>query len=182
MNREQLILLRKLFVDSGFDANTLAKERRKLLAFIDGAERLDYVSNSKPKDMPQLVPHLIYDDVAGAIAWLERAFGFIERKEFRQTGAEGRIEHAALQLGSAPSDPIVMLGPPSAHGGSPRTGVSMSLYVYVAQIDRHYGRALEAGAKIALPLRKEPWGDRRYQVTDPEGHQWQFAERCPLAK
>jgi uncharacterized glyoxalase superfamily protein PhnB len=26
-----------------------------------------------------------------------------------------------------------------------------------------------------IELGDAPWGDRRYQATDPEGHQWTFA-------
>jgi uncharacterized glyoxalase superfamily protein PhnB len=50
------------------------------------------------------------------------------------------------------------------------------LYVYVDDVDHHYERARQAGAQIVLPLEDRPWGDRTYQATDPEGHQWVFAQ------
>jgi len=50
------------------------------------------------------------------------------------------------------------------------------LYVYVDDVDAHHRRALAAGASVVLELATQPWGDRRYQVTDPEGHQWTFAQ------
>ncbi|MGH7755458.1 MAG: VOC family protein [Vulcanimicrobiaceae bacterium] len=33
-----------------------------------------------------------------------------------------------------------------------------------------------AGATIVLELANQPWGDRRYQASDPKGHQWSFAQ------
>ena len=70
---------------------------------------------------------------------------------------------------------LVTLGQPSIHGDSPRRGVSSMLYVYVDDVDEHYQRARAAGATIVTELEDQPWGDRRYQAVDPEGHQWTFA-------
>jgi uncharacterized glyoxalase superfamily protein PhnB len=89
----------------------------------------------------------------------------------------GAVGHAEKQVGALPSDGLIMLGPPSVHGDSPRRGVSAMCHVYVADVDRHFATAVAAGAAIALELRNEPWGERRYQATDPEGHQWHFAQR-----
>ncbi len=50
------------------------------------------------------------------------------------------------------------------------------LTVYVDDVDAHYQRATAAGATIVLELANQPWGDRRYQASDPEGHQWSFAQ------
>jgi len=44
-------------------------------------------------------------------------------------------------------------------------------------VDRHCDRARAAGARIVLEPEDQPWGQRRYQATDPEGHQWHFAQR-----
>ena len=182
MKFSDIALLDVLFTDTDTDSKTLPAQKEKLLAFIRGSQRIDYVSNTKPTDMPQLIPHLIYDDVAGAIDWLERAFGFHERKEYRHLEADGTIGHAEMQIGNAPSDPLIMLGPPSVHGQSPRRGVSAALYLYVHNIDEHFARARAAGAQIAMDIKNQPWGDRHYQVTDPEGHQWQFAQRLVSRK
>ena len=37
------------------------------------------------------------------------------------------------------------------------------------------GMGQVAGAQIVTPLEELPWGDRRYQASDAEGHQWTFA-------
>ncbi|WP_067182071.1 VOC family protein [Microtetraspora niveoalba] len=37
-------------------------------------------------------------------------------------------------------------------------------------------RLRDAGAQITMPLREEPWGERLFQVTDPNGVIVQFVE------
>jgi hypothetical protein len=53
-------------------------------------ETLASVSNP-PADMPRILPHVIYDDVGAAIEWLERVFGFRERRWVRHTDRDGVI-------------------------------------------------------------------------------------------
>lgn len=129
------------------------------------------VSNP-PAGAPRIVPHLIYDDVPAALRWLADAFGFRERREARLTGPDGAVRHAEMELGGG----IIMLGGPSVHGDSPKRGVSTMLNVYVDALDAHCERARKAGAQIVLEPADMPWGDRRYQARDPEGHQWHFAQ------
>ncbi len=131
-----------------------------------------------PKGWPRIVPHLIYEDAAGAIVWLNRAFGFTERASARHSSSGGTVERAQMEVG----DSLFTLGLPSIHGGSPKRGVSTMLHVYVDDVDAHYRRARAAGATIVLELADQPWGDRRYQATDLEGHQWSFAQHiCDIA-
>jgi len=130
------------------------------------------VTPNPPTGFPRIVAHLIYDDVAAAVAWLSRVFGFSEREWARHVGADGRVGRTQLQV----FDSVITVGPPSVHGESPRRGVSSMLLVYVDELDQHYARASAAGATIVSPLEELPWGDRRYQAADPEGHQWTFAQ------
>ena len=44
-----------------------------------------------------IAPYLLYEDVAGALEFLERAFGF--REHVRLTGPEGYVNHAEARLG-----------------------------------------------------------------------------------
>lgn len=127
---------------------------------------------SPPAGVPRILPHLIYDDVGAAVEWLTHAFGFSERVFVRHVRPDGTVERTQMQV----EDSVITLGLPSVHGDSPRRGVSSMLYVYVGDVDEHYRRTRAAGATIVLDLATQPWGDRRYQVTDPEGHQWSFAQ------
>jgi len=126
-----------------------------------------------PEDMPRITAYLYYQDVAAALGWLSRAFGFRER--MRMPGPEGRIMHAEMEL----ADGVIMLGCPDPEYKNPkRLGqVTQSLYVYVDDVDKHFRRAKEAGAKILDEPADQFYGDRRYGAEDAEGHLWYFAQR-----
>jgi len=49
------------------------------------------------------------------------------------------------------------------------------LYVYVADTDDTYRRALDAGARSIEEPCNTPYGDRRGTVEDPWGNTWQIA-------
>jgi uncharacterized glyoxalase superfamily protein PhnB len=61
---------------------------------------------------------------------------------------------------------------------------TQSLYVDVTAIDEHFRHAQKAGAVILEEPADTEYGARRYGVTDPEGHQWYFAQaiRRPKSK
>src|SRR6266704_3479037 len=75
-----------------------------------------------PKGWPRLSAAIFYDDAAGAIDWLCRAFGFEVRLKVEGDG--GRIEHSELVYGEA----LVMVSqsgekparPKLPRGASPR--------------------------------------------------------------
>ena len=125
-----------------------------------------------PKDMPRITPYLYYEDPATALAWLARAFGFRER--LRMPGPDGSVMHAEMQL----ADGVVMMGRPGPDYRSPkRLGqVTQSLYVYVDDVNAHFRRAKDAGAKVIEEPADQFYGDRRYGAEDPEGHVWYFAQ------
>jgi PhnB protein len=126
-----------------------------------------------PAHSPSVSPYLLYEDVAGALDWLARAFGFRER--LRSTNSDGTVAHAEMEVG----DGVIMLGDPGPGYESPkRLGHSTHLvHVYVDDVDDHFRRATEAGALIHQEPQDQPYGDRRYDAEDPEGHHWSFAQR-----
>jgi uncharacterized glyoxalase superfamily protein PhnB len=125
-----------------------------------------------PAGYPRFAPYLYYADVAAALAWLSRAFGFEEK--VRLPGPDGGIMHAEMTL----QDGIIMMGCPGRDYRSPKAlgHVTQSLYVYVDDVDKHYRNAKDAGAKILEEPREQFYGDRRYGTEDLEGHQWFFAQ------
>jgi uncharacterized glyoxalase superfamily protein PhnB len=52
--------------------------------------------------------------------------------------------------------------------------------VVVGDVDSHYTRAKSAGARIIEEPGDQDNGHRRYGCTDPQGHEWYFAQ--PLAE
>ena len=124
-----------------------------------------------------ITPYLYYEEVAGALKFLSKAFGF------RKFGAQvkrpdGKINHAAMKLGNY----IIMMGYPGPQYRNPKRlgAATQSLYVNVQNVDAHFRRAKKAGALILEEPKDAPYGDRRYGAEDPEGHQWYFAQQ--LAK
>jgi uncharacterized glyoxalase superfamily protein PhnB len=119
-----------------------------------------------------ITPYLLYEDVDGALAFLDRAFGFKEQLRF--TGPEGDVNHAEAQLGEA----TIYLGDPGGDYKNPmRLGQeTVGLYVLVDDVDAHCERARAAGAEILAEPENQEYGDRRYTANDPEGHHWFFAQ------
>jgi uncharacterized glyoxalase superfamily protein PhnB len=128
---------------------------------------------SDGRHFPTVTPYLLYEDTGAAIDWLCRAFGFRERLRF--TDDDGMVTHAELEVGA---DGLVMVGHPGPTYRSPERlgGTTAITHVYVDDVDAHYRRAQEAGARISRPPADEEYGDRRYDCKDLEGHDWSFAQ------
>ena len=124
---------------------------------------------------PAITPLLWYQDPNGALAWLERAFGF----ETRMVVADG--DGGVIHSESVFGDGLVMVvGPPHDQAVSPmawggrRTG---STHIQLADgIDAHCEMARAAGAMITREPATQAYGDRVYVCDDPEGHQWSFGQ------
>ena len=60
---------------------------------------------------------------------------------------------------------------------SPQTnkGTTVTLHLYVEDVDALYQRAVDAGCKPSMPPMDAFWGDRYGQVVDPYGHYWSMA-------
>lgn len=121
---------------------------------------------------PRITPYLLYADLEAALQWLAQAFGLRER--LRDKTPEGKLVHAEMELGEG----VIMMGCPGPQFLNPkRLGhVTQYLYVRVDEIDKHFERAVQAGAKVFEKPADQHYGDRRYGAEDPEGHQWYFAQ------
>jgi len=89
-------------------------------------------------------------------------------------GPDGKINHASMKLGSG----VIMMGrPPPGYRNPKRLGqATQSLYITVRSLDKHFERAQKAGATILEEPTNTEYGHRRYCATDPEGHEWYFAQ------
>jgi uncharacterized glyoxalase superfamily protein PhnB len=120
-----------------------------------------------------ITPYLFYEDVAGALKFLSKAFGF-KKTGPTMKGPDGKLNHAAAASGGD----LIMMGYPGKKYKNPkRLGhVTQNLYVNVDDVDKHFARAKKAGAKILEEPADQFYGHRRYGAEDPEGHQWYFAQ------
>ena len=112
-----------------------------------------------------IVPWLAYPDVQAAIAWLRGAFGFTERLR-TPPEADGSIHHVQLLVGEGC---VVLTSAPAASPG-------VSLFVPVEDVDSHYERARQFGARIVGAPRTCEFGERQYSVEDPAGYRWTFSQ------
>jgi uncharacterized glyoxalase superfamily protein PhnB len=120
----------------------------------------------------QIIPVLVYEDIAAAQAFLVKAFGFREGRLDRD--GQGNVVHAEVHRG----DRTIWIHRVTAAQGmhAPRKeGASSGLVVHVADVDAHYARARAAGATIDSEPRDQEYGQREYGARDPEGHRWWFA-------
>ena len=129
-------------------------------------------NRSVPTDA--ILPHIIYPDVAEAISWLTKTFGFIEHYRYGQPG--GPVGGAQMHLGNA----WIMLNWAHPGDASPtQLGYgAQSLTVFVEDVDGHYRRAKAAGAKIVEELHETCYGERQYGVEDLDGHHWLFSRHA----
>ncbi len=88
--------------------------------------------------------YLRYEDLAGALKFLAKAFGF---RSFgvQMSRPDDKLNHAAMKLG----DDFIMMGDPGRRYKNPRRlGVATQrVYIPVDNSDRHFERARKAGAK-----------------------------------
>ena len=123
--------------------------------------------------MPQRVtPYLLYEDGEAAVEFLTRAFGF--REVDRTIGAAGGMH---VELDVASGGEIVYLGQPPGDFRNPaEVGRTSLVHIIVDGVDAHFDRAKAAGATIIEEPNDLPFGYRRYGCSDPQGHEWYFAE------
>jgi PhnB protein len=125
-----------------------------------------------PAGYAGVTPYIIVAGADDAIAWYERALGAkcLYRMEWG-----GKVGHAELAIGSG----HFMLAEEFPDMGhlSPLTrgGTTVSMLVYVPDVEAAHARLLAEGAREEFPLETKPWGDRAVQVTDPFGHRWTVA-------
>jgi PhnB protein len=130
-----------------------------------------------PEGFHTVTPQLIFDGAGKAIEWYKTALGAEEKS--RALGPDGKIIHAELQIGTSRfilNDAMGDAKSPKSIGGSP-----ISLWLYVADCDALFNRAVKAGARASTgpmgKLNDQFWGDRTGTFSDPFGYQWTIATR-----
>lgn len=133
--------------------------------------------NPVPEGLHTVTPQLVYDEAGKAIDWYKNALGADEI--MRSLGPDGKVMHAEIQIGSSRlmlNDAMGGAKSAKAMGGSP-----IGLWVYVADCDALFKRAVAAGAQVPPgpmgQLADQFWGDRTGTLVDPFGYQWTIATR-----
>jgi uncharacterized glyoxalase superfamily protein PhnB len=132
---------------------------------IDFKELFGVIDNrSVPTNV--LLPHIAYRDLAGAVKWLSKVFGFEEYYRYGNpespAGVMIRRECACIMLKAVPAN----------------AAATSVLTVFVEDVDSHYEKAKSAGAKIVEELNQTCYGERQYAAEDLEGHRWLFSQHA----
>jgi uncharacterized glyoxalase superfamily protein PhnB len=123
--------------------------------------------------MHTLNPHIVCADCAGAMEFYKAAFGATE--EMRMPGPDGKLMHAAMRFG----DSMLMLMDEVPEWGAkgPKLigGTPVTIHMIVDDVDAAFAQAVEAGAKVVMPVADQFWGDRYGLIEDPWGHSWSLS-------
>ena len=125
-----------------------------------------------PQGYHSISPALTCKDAARAIEFYKEAFGATEI--MRMPGPGGSVAHAELRIG----DSVIFVSdefPGMSAAPSPTATPSSYLFLYTADVDATFNKAIAAGAKESMPVMDMFWGDRFGKVTDPFGHSWGVA-------
>jgi len=118
-----------------------------------------------PEGMHTVTPHLQVHGVDALLGFGKKAFG--AETVARHADPKGVVMHAMMKVEGS----MIEMG--EAHG--PYPVIPAMLYVYVADVDRSYARALAAGAESLKPPADEPYGHRTAAIRDTWGNQWYVA-------
>src|SRR3989442_891786 len=127
-----------------------------------------------PAGLHTVTPQLTFRESARAIEFYKQAFGAQEL--MRMPGPDGKgIWHAEIRIG----DSVVYLSdemPQSPVAApSPTHKPTAIVQLYVADCDAVFQAAVQAGARVTMPLADMFWRDRYGLVTDPFGQVWGIA-------
>jgi len=129
-------------------------------------------NRSLPTDA--VLPHVVYQNVADAIDWLTRTFGFREHYRYGEPGRP--ISGAQVHLGNAW---IMLKRAPDGSKSPAQLGYgTQSLTVFVDDVEAHFQRAKSAGAKTLEDLHETVYGELQYAAEDLDGHHWLFSRHA----
>ena len=124
--------------------------------------------NYIPNGYHTITPYLAVRDANKLLQFLKQAFDAEEIEIHRDK--EGKIMNAELKIG----DSIVMIGELPLNYEESKLLKSM-IYLYVADADSVYKKAIQADGKSVLEPIDHFYGDRSGAVEDPAGNQWWIA-------
>ena len=109
-----------------------------------------------------VTPYLVVPDGDAELKFLAEAFGAVEERCERT--AQNAVMHAEIRIG----DSLIMLG----QANEQWKAQSGSLYLWIADVDGIYAKALAAGATSLRAPEDMPYGHRNAGVLDACGITW----------
>lgn len=129
--------------------------------------------SKKPSYPAAAIPYLMIRGAADALDFYKKAFAAEETMRFPMP--DGLIGHAEIRIEGAPvfladEGPGVGMQSPKQLGGT-----TVSVTVYVEDVDAFAKQAEHAGATVLRPVADQFYGERTVSLQDPFGHTWHFS-------
>ena len=126
-----------------------------------------------PAGYHSVTPYLSIRGAADAIEFYKKAFG--AKEIMRMPGPGGSVGHAEIRIGGSRimlADEFAAMDflSPKARGGT-----TVTIHMYMKDVDAAVARASAAGAKVVRPVQDQFYGDRTGSLEDPFGHVWHIA-------
>lgn len=184
-SRDEAIALSKHFPNPSVDGKSGEIEVRQFFELEDFEQgeaiarfcEMDAALKSPVKKIPEgmhtVTPHLVCAGAADAIGFYKKAFNATEVS--RVPGPQGKLMHAMIRIGDSSVMLVDEFPEMGALGPKALNGSPVTTHLYVEDVDAVFARAVDAGAKVILPLADMFWGDRYGKLEDPFGHHWSVA-------
>jgi PhnB protein len=117
-----------------------------------------------PEGYQSVIPYFVANDAAALLQFLKSGLGAREHEVMRYP--DGRIWHADVVVGDSH---IMFSQATERHPAMP-----CSIYMYVADTDAAYRKAIAAGATSVMEPANQFYGDRNAGVKDSNGNFWYF--------
>lgn len=126
---------------------------------------IEYDHSLRPQGAMAITPYLTITNAASTLEFLKKAFNAIELSVMKLD--DGKIRHAELMI----DDSMIMM----ADASEKYPAMPGMYYLYVANVDKAYQAALDAGAISLAPPTNQAYGDRTAGLQDPGNNQWWLA-------
>lgn len=126
------------------------------------------MANAIPEGLHSLTPQLSVEGADKAIDFYKRAFGATEHGRANDPSGK-KVWHSQLRIGNS-----AFFVNDTMPGMAEATHTSV--WIYSQDVDGLFKRAVDAGAKVAMPVSDMFWGDRCGTVTDAWGNRWTIAQ------
>jgi uncharacterized glyoxalase superfamily protein PhnB len=132
-----------------------------------------------PPGFRTVTPCLATGGAAKALESCRKALGAEELE--RNSPPDGKILNARIRIGD--SYAMVSDGLPGSQKSPATAGTTtVNMHTFSKDVDSLWNGALAAGAKVAMPLETQFWGDRYGQLVDPFGHMWSLSMRAKMSR
>ena len=120
-----------------------------------------------------VVAYLNVDGATKAADFYQRALG-AEIAASHPTDDKGRTMHVHLYINNSS---VMLCDFYPEHGHPPQKPQAFTMTLMVNDIDAWWRRAVDAGAKVVMPIADMFWGARYGQFRDPFGVTWALNEQ-----